>query len=405
MAKLKTIRCSSLDALFSCPPSVLADGPGMLRIGSSSDAAELGKACHEMCANLVINGSYDLITTCTRYNFDQNTTEDAGKLMLYAVRVWNDLSQYFPTPMAETVLEGPVLTLSEAINYQLTGTCDLISPVGDNQAIFIDWKTGLIDDGFNHQMSGYAYLLWCKMGRPTGIEITGVVVFMRHRYYRVLKFTDKNLAQWEYDLTHNVLSNPEQYNPSKTCKFCTLFASCQARQAIMTGTISEIIGGTGTDGWWDKAKEVLAQITEDNKNEKIVGEVLSDVIFRIRLLNQVIDNAKSMIRSTIEKVGTIPLSDGVVLGLREVQIEKLNSMPAMKVLGSFMSTSQLADCMTISLPKVLDACCSKIPRGQKYDRRKEIHDKLVQANAVTVTTQKRLEEILIDENDEVKKSR
>ena len=54
------IRCSKLDDLFACVPSVLAQDNQLVRIKSTSDAAKLGKAIHEMAAQHVESGGYDI---------------------------------------------------------------------------------------------------------------------------------------------------------------------------------------------------------------------------------------------------------------------------------------------------------------------------------------------------------
>lgn len=401
---IRTLRCSSLDPLWGCHASVLADGPSIIRIKSQNDAATLGHACHDLGASLITAGVYDVKAAAEKHALGDAAREDASLLMLYAARAWKELAEYFPSPVVESYINGPELVVG-GNTYMVTGTMDACSPTIDNKgAIFLDWKSGYIDDGYHQQMAGYAYLLWNHMGRPTNIEITGVVVFLRHRYYRVVKYDATSLSQWEYDLTHNILPAADSYSPGSSCRFCDLFASCVARQAVAISTVTEILGGApdgpnGVPGWWDRAKDVIGQLTEDNKAEPVVGEILSDVLFRVRLLKQMIENAKGMMREAVEKVGPIPLGGGEHLVLREVEVRKIKPVKGFSALQKFMSNTQIAECSTISLPKVLTMYGKQSTHttGSRKEARERLLEQLETKGAITVNVQKRLESAELDE--------
>jgi hypothetical protein len=400
------VRCSSLDSLFSCPASILASGPALIRIAAENEAASLGKAVHECCATLIPKGAYDLTAAAERHGISEEAKSEAVHLLFYAAKAWTVLAKYFnPDPdqrITEAGISGPVLDAAGE-QYQIAGNIDLCSPVDQDKAIFLDWKSGYIDDGFYQQMSGYAYLLWCHMGRPARVSITGVVVFLRHQYWRVLRYNAETLSQWEHDLVHNLLSRPDSFRPGRACPHCELFATCPARQAVSIQTIRDILGGDtehpDRPGWWDRAKSVMSQLTVDNKAEKVVGETVSDVVFRIRMLSSLIDAARDVLRDSIKRVGPIPLGDGVQLALRPVFIEKIKSEVAIPLLRNYLSDGQLADCMTLSLPKILTAYANSKPGEsgwKKSGARKMLHGQLLDAGAVIVTRQERMEEVHSD---------
>ena len=84
------------------------------------------------------------------------------------------------------------------------------------------------------------------------------------------------LAQWEYDLIHNVLGKPDEYRPGKQCQWCDLFANCMARTAVVKSSVSDIMGDVskpGDPGWLERGKTILAALTPENKHEKEVAEV------------------------------------------------------------------------------------------------------------------------------------
>ena len=402
--KVRKLRCSALDALWCCTPSVLADGPDIIRISRSGKPAEVGKLCHDCGEGIAKETGYDIKQLASRYELDEEDVEGCYPLLNYGQRAWDELKQYFPQPQVEAHVTGPEIIGADGNTYQIAGTIDVCSPSGGDQAIFLDWKSGYIDDGYHQQMAGYAYLLWNFMGRPDKIQITGIVVFMRHRYYRVLKYTAGSLAQWEHDLLYNVLGSPDEYRPSTKCRFCDLFATCQARQAIVNGTIDTVLGVRNPDddpGWYDRGKQVLSQLTEDNKDNKTVGEMVSDLIFRIRLTQRAIDDAKAMLRDAVNRVGPIRTThvdddDGndAYLTLREVSSRFINdNRSAMAVLRQFLSDSQIADCSKLSVPKLLETYAKNTQKGTKKDARERMTKTLEDAGLIGERISKRLEEV------------
>ena len=397
------IRCSQLGSLFACPPSVLLSGPDVIRVagGQFAEAALLGSVCHEAAALCVKGEGYDLEEIAERTGLSEKLAEQVPMLMSYVTKAWEELEQYFPEPQYEASVKGPIWEVGDQ-EYQLTGTIDLCSPCGDDRAIFLDWKSGYLDDGFHQQMAGYAFLLWEFMGRPDSINITGVVVFLRHRYHRVIKYTGDALRLWEHDLLHNVLTS-DSYTPSSNCRFCGLYALCAARKAIVVSTIDDIMGTStekpDAEGWLERAKAALTQLTEHSKLEEGVGEVVHDMLFRIRLLQQVIDNGKGLLRETIARVGPIPTGEGKALALNRVEKRKLDPLKAMVVLRNHLSDTQIAGVSTVSLPKALKSHSDQFIGGKKKEAREELLARLEEAGAISVTIQHRLEETHLEEEE------
>lgn len=391
------LRCSNLDRLDSCCPSILAKGPTVIRVAVDNEAAALGKAVHEMAARYVEKGSYNAAEACQHHGVPHHRENEAHMLMAYACRTYDrELERFFPQPQIEASVEGPVLKVTGK-EYQISGTIDLCSPTSAERAMFLDWKSGYIDDSYQHQMRGYAYLLWHFMGRPAGVTITGVVVFLRHRYFRVLKYTSKILADWERNLTRNVLGTPDKYAPGKHCVYCDLFASCAARRVVVVGAIDDIMGLSAgkdkTSKWLSRGREILGQLTKENKAEPIVGEVLDDMVFRIRICQQAVDNAKQTIREAIERVGPIPTGPGHALALQPVEIPQLDPTKSMNVLRNHLSDSQICQAMKLSLPKVLTQYLAGQQRGKGREAREKLIKRLEDVGAISIRTQHRLQEV------------
>jgi len=320
-------------------------------------------------------------------------------LMLYAARAWGALAKYFEQPRVEVVLESDLIQCEDGKNeVRIIGTADVLSPIGGADAIVLDWKSGYIDDGYHQQMAGYAYSAWCAIGKPEESKISVVVVFLRHRYHRVVQFTADRLREWEYDLTHNVLASQDKYQPGKQCRFCELYATCSARRHEVGGTLDAMMFGSAAQDenfrrWLEEATAVLAGLTEQNKDQTIVGEVVTKLLYRVRLAAQCIEDCKSLLRAAVERVGPIPLHGATSLVVREVNVRTLDSAKAITVLRSRLSDDQICQAMKLSLPTVLSTYAKQYARGQKRDAREQLEKELEEAHAISIGVRKRMEEI------------
>lgn len=399
MSVVQSIRCSSLDKLWACTPAVLGSGIDHIRISPTNDAAALGKTVHTLAEDWVAKGDYSLEQACDAEGFNAAQRDDVAKLMGYVTRSWEELSKYFPAPEVERRVESSEIKSDDGGLYKIVGTCDILSAIGTNNAIFLDWKSGFLDDGYHQQMAGYAYSIWCALGRPPNTIITGVAVFLRHRYYRVTKWDATKLCQWEYDLTHNVLPARDRYAPGKQCTRCDMYATCPARQAVVTGMINAVMprgsrqGNTEYDQFLDEARGLLASLTEENKGSPTVGEVIEKLSHRIRMAQQQIDEAKNLIRTSVQRVGAIKMPGDYYLTMRDVEVNKVKPVRAMKVLRQHMPDTDICQAMRISLPTVLNSYGRRFKQGDRTAAREQLLDALRKADAIQVDVQHRLEEI------------
>ena len=103
-------------------------------------------------------------------------------------------------------------------------------------------------------------------------------------------------------------------------------------------------------------------------------------------------------KDAAQRVGPIPIGEGMALGIRNVEVEALISGLAMEQARNVMSDGQLCEAMKISLPKLLNTYANMqndATGRSKKDCREFLHQKLIDAGAVTVTVQRRLEEIIL----------
>ncbi len=402
------IRCSSLDDLFKCVPSVMG-GDGLIRISPTNDAAELGNLIHDLAQRWVDEGDYDLQTECNSRGFTDKQRDDAAKLMGYVTRSWDDLKQYFPRPVCEQRVESAIFKADDGKQYQIVGTTDINSPIGTDNAIFLDWKSGYLDNGYHQQLFGYAYSIWCSLGRPPNTTITGVAVFLRHRYIRVTKYDATKLSQWEYDLAHNVIPASHTFKPGKQCTTCDMYATCPARRAVVSNMIDTLmpkpVGSKRSeyDEFLEESRELLSGLTEDNKGSPAVGQTIEILSSRIRMAQQQIDDSKSLIRGAVARVGAVKMPGGYELTLRDVEVSKVKPIKAMKILRNKLSDTEICQAMRLSLPTLMGTYSKRFKTKERGPAREQLFKELKDADAIEVDVQQRLEEIDTTKADMVSK--
>ncbi len=387
------LRCSSLDKLFDCPMSVF--GTGMTPIGSQGGPARIGKVAHDLLADLVAGGDWDLAGAANRHALTEDEQEEVRRLVGYGEFAWGELHKYLPSPKVECALESDAMASASGM-AMLDGTADVVSPVGSDRGVFVDWKSGWKDDGYEHQGFGYATCLWHALGRPTDGTITGVFVFLRHRYYRVVKYRPQDIEAWCGDLTRNVLARASrgEFSPGATCGVCDYFADCKARQRVAEGVIDTLLLGETHEAnkqyeqWLAGVKQSLARLTDATLDD--AAEATSTLYERIKLVERGLDGAKALLREACERHGRLPLGDGTELAITEQERKDINTTPALRVLRRHLSDAQIADCTKISLPKVLDAYGKQRQAGDRAAAKQELEESLEQAGAISVRRMTRM---------------
>ena len=392
-AKPTILRCSELDRLFACPPSTL-NAQGMMRVARTDRAATIGSAVHEMADAYVSDGCYDMKMTAGKFELSPEEVEECVTLLHYVVRAWEDVRRYFPAPQTETIVAADPFAVG-GTDYIIRGVADVLSPIGDESAIILDWKSGRVDSGHTNQMIGLAYSAWDVMGSPDKSTISVVIVYLRHRYHRVLRFDANTLRSWYHDLAHNILPCVA-YSPGAHCAFCEVAASCDARKECVGSMIDVLMHGQKTDlkhkKAFEKARSALSQLTAENKNDKGVGELVGQLMFRLRLASKTIEEARALLRDTVNRVGPIKLDDEIELSVRLVETRQLAPTKALPILRKHLSDTQICDGMKLSLPKLTAMYVKQHYGARRADAVKTLVDQLERAGAISTNIQSRLEE-------------
>jgi hypothetical protein len=394
-----TLRCSSLDSLVACTPSVVTPEGFTRAEQQGDDATEKGRAVHALLASYVESGRFDIKAECVRRGLDDQE-EDISRLVYAGLKQFDHYRRHFPDGQTavEQRVRGDIIAV-RGRRWRIEGATDVLSKPKPRRVVFLDWKTGYKEGGYVHQQTGYAYAAWCEMGRPADAEIIGILCWLRHGYAVRTVYTPASLTEWETDLCKNVLGQADTFRPGGQCNLCPVRYSCDAAKQRVAATMQalavpaylpaddpEVLASR-------KAVDILAALTPDNKGEPEVALAVGNVLSMRKLAYRYLETLDQVIRETVERVGPIPLGDGHELRARKVSLRVLDADKAIPIARRVgMSDGEIAGATRLSRPKLLAIHAGKFVRGEKRAAREALEQALDAGGAVSVTEQVRLEE-------------
>ena len=136
---------------------------------------------------------------------------------------------------------------------------------------------------------------------------------------------------------------------------------------------------------------MLATLDEKNKDHEGVGQLVDQLLFRCKLAQQALDDAKEMIKDAVERAGgSIPLPNNMELQSKEHERRKIDPAKGWPVISKMLSDGQIKDCCSMSLTKLM----AKVAKGAatpKAKKKIELTEALEKAGALSVTTFNKLE--------------
>jgi hypothetical protein len=392
------IRCDSLDSLFACAPSVIGtDGLARRRQSEPPEAVVARQVLRAYCGR----NPFDLKGAAERAGA---SGEAVAELVAEGMRIWNEVHGAFKLPQVGRA-SNVILHPPSGRDVGLSGSLDVLSPVlNDKQepvrhkVVFLHWHTKDITEGWRREMEGYALALWTIMGKPDDAEIVGVIGFLRNRYYRTVKYDGADLGEFEASLIRRIDQQPV-FEPGRQCVVCPLFATCGARHTMVESVLKLAMQGCDGKGVADSAKR-LQGVTPETRNDPEVVAAVSELIFWSRVLRQHADFIRDVLTETVERVGPITLESGLSLAMRAYKQEVIDPTRALRVLRKHLSDAEIVGASRPSTLLLLAAKAGNYSRSERDDAMKQMMDDLRAAGAVTVATQRRLEEVdLAQESD------
>lgn len=340
-----SIRASSVPAATRCIHSI--DKP-VLAIENINQAQLDGTYAHAMLAAHVAGNPVP-----------EAPNKDTEILFRCGVKMWRELSQYFPDPMVEQELSAKYEHVS------LTGHADVVSFVfnGDQSEVrVLDWKSGRIKTEHRDQLLSYALMVADAFSADSATITTA---WLRYLEYTTERFTklefDEERSRLLRDLRHD-----GPYRTGDHCKWCARRHECPAHRQLMTTAASDIAGHP------------------DINLRAIEGDKLGDLLAK---LNQVESDAKAIrdgIRNEIMAAGPLDIGGGRVLKLREEQRREVDAQQAIKALRDVYGDKVL-DYASITCGAIDRLASDSVDKG-KGEEKELVNSMLKDAGAITTKT-------------------
>ncbi len=208
--QLLKLRCSALPRVLKCPGSARAPE---LAIDRENDAAVLGTEAHKWVAQYVSGDDIEL---------SEIESKDLRILVALAIRMWNQLREYFPGAVAERTA---VTRQFVDHGFSLSGTVDIVAR-GAGYTSVADWKTGRVDNDYWAQLMGY-----CVLFAEPGDRATGAILWVRDEEVENYTSDQDERDAFLQRITDEVVDWDGVYHPGSHCGFCPRYHECDARTA------------------------------------------------------------------------------------------------------------------------------------------------------------------------------
>lgn len=325
----------------------------------------LGTAGHVAAAHIVRGEPVDVTAIAAMHGVDAT---ELRYLTGQASLAWKELG--LPPPAADAqVLTEAKMAATVIPEVELTGSADVLITIGLAVVDITDWKTGRKDSDYRDQVIGYCVL--ALLTYPAAERATARVVWLRTLEAELYSLRRGDLDMWRERFANQM--RDETYRPGPHCAHCPRQFTCQGRLDMQRASLA-ILGAEGTRTLRQMAPaEQMALYKKAKDIEVLVRRVVGEV------------------RAIVEEDGGLE-ANGIRLELVEETRRGVKALEAWPILQRHLDDDALAGVVTVSLPKAQDAVASLVPRGEGAAARRGLLAELEVANAIEVTTMKKLSE-------------
>ena len=361
------LRSSALPRIMECPASKDA---GEVPIDSTSDAATLGTAAHDVIQHMIreqLEDIPDLAPFIKKYG--EQYAEDLRILAYCAANMWAD----FGSNLKIIDLEHELRIVANPIH--LRGHADLVCAElnEDDETVFdavvvVDWKTGWSESDHHHQLMSYLFMI--AQGIKAA-EYKYVVARVRTQEIETRVFTKSDLITWFKTLCDTV--QRDTYNPGRHCHFCPKRFDCPARQSMLTDTAM-----------------VLSQ---QDKMPGLNANMLGLLYDRAQELKASLKLYDGLVAEALQSEGKLNIGNGRQLVYTKQQRETVPIYAAYKTLSQHFDYDEdspkclavFADDLALSKAQLEKAARKCAPHRQKQKAANDLMVKLRSAGLVKVT--------------------
>ena len=133
-------------------------------------------------------------------------------------------------------------------------------------------------------------------------------------------------------------------------------------------------------------RSAIADLADFDPQQSLRGELaprVIDLYERVRVLAKQVDAFKAAIKAEVETNGPI-VGDGTQICLGTRRQQTIDAQIAWPILAETLNEDELAGCVKLSKPKMLEAVAGHSAKGQKGKDKDAILEKLEEAGAISV---------------------
>lgn len=359
------LRPSGMPLAFLCAGSLQQPEVKVREKSEDGNPADLGSATHEALETLVRTGAVDW-SDMPRIAAKWRVAEDDLRGLVSAGRqLWAIVAPCMPDAMAEVAL-----TAALSDDVILTGRLDVLSVVGD-VAVVADFKTGREDSDYQHQVKAYAFLVLAD--NPAIREVKAAVLWLRETEVEWYTVTREKAAEWREKAVRRATRWDGTHYTGAHCGYCPRAHECRARDAMVRADVQSLTG-----------------INVELALEAMTPAQLVEVHRMASTVTKVAERVKDKLKDIAARGGDI-VADGVRLTIREEERRSLDTLSAWPVLmAEGFTDADLNRCVEVSPTEAEKVLAEKADRGHGARRIREFRKALGDANAVRVTTIRKL---------------
>lgn len=346
MTEKLSYRPSSTDRVLRCPSSAQ---PTEHEFNPTSDAANLGRAVHQVLHAHGAGLTPDIEKTAEAHQLDADQTEELGMLYRFGAKMHDEhVAEWltFDTRYEET-LESDLFK----------GTPDIYDH-STKRGVIVDWKTGRVSRNYYGQLCAYAHLVRAKHGPSQ--EYICITAWVRSGDVEVSRITNEQLDEFEDMFRHALKKAGKEYNPGDVCGFCPRQLDCTARQA-----------------WIHDAGQALQ--TADAG--QLTASKLAELYPQAKMLEEALKRYNQALRHCVEMQDTLQIDDKTELYFQtrtKAAISNLGMQQWGKVHGVLkehdLSADEIAATMSMSKPKMMKALGAKGGKAAKESAEIALND-------------------------------
>lgn len=368
------IRASRCDTAWECAESIVLD-PERVRINQPHELTELGIAFHEWARSIESDERSDPAVIAQRYGVD---ADELDMLCAFAMIAERDIGNWFAG--SDTEVEYSHTCEFDCPPYthlRLSGSIDRQKIVDEKSWRHLDYKTGYLDGGYDHQQRCYAFL--AVINDPEIEEVYSAVSYVRLGWWEAKTYTREELLAWHRDFMLRLRNGLGSFNPADHCGRCDRLHGCPGAKAYTQHSLA--ILGDGT---------VPVELTVANK--ATMGPVLAQYLRDVRFIEKRCQQFRAVLKMQIQNVGPVPSGiDGKVLGITKSSRRSLDAKRSWPILVQHLSQDEINGACSVSLSKCQDAVAAKMETG-KGKARTALAEQLQAAGAVKTAVIESLKE-------------